>query len=77
MLTLSAVFASHALFQAAAPLTVYGIGSPGVSVTASIRSACGCIISSGAATVGADGRFGADLTTPEASFNAYTITVTD
>ncbi|MBR6747780.1 MAG: hypothetical protein IKM07_02490, partial [Clostridia bacterium] len=77
MLKLTTVFASHALFQADAPLVVSGMSTPGANVCATLRAPDGSIAAAGCGTAGPDGFFGAEITTPEASFDAYTLTVSD
>ena len=72
MLSLTTVFADHALFQHSAPLTVRGIAEGTVRVTV-MRGED--VLSSAEGTAGADGRFAVTLMTPPASFDPCTVRV--
>ncbi|MBQ3636978.1 MAG: hypothetical protein II953_01320, partial [Clostridia bacterium] len=75
MLSLPSIFSSGALYQANAPLTVHGRTDPAVPVTVRLSAGNGTVFSEAAAESGPDGSFSAVLTTPEASFAEYVLTV--
>ncbi len=76
MVTLNHVFASHALYQQNASLTLRGGAAPGAEITARILHG-GKTVSEGRAKADGDGRFALPLHTPPASLVPGEIVVSD
>ncbi|MBO5648292.1 MAG: hypothetical protein J6S76_00080, partial [Clostridia bacterium] len=76
MLTLNPIFSDHALFQCSSVLTLRGHCSPGSSLKVEIVR-MGIVSCTAAGTAAQDGTFALAINTPDGSFDAYEITVTD
>lgn len=75
MLTLYPVFSDHALFQASSVLTLRGKTNPCSALSAAIMKNNTAVMY-GSAVSDQNGDFALSLSTPPASFDCYTITVT-
>ncbi len=76
MLTLPSVFASGALFQQCAPLTLHGQTEPDTPVHATLIHGTEAPFSVGDTTADAEGKFALTLSCPAASMETWTITIT-
>lgn len=73
---LPSIFSSGALFQADSLLTVRGFARPGDATAASLADAQSRVLSSAETVADEDGVFSLTLSTPGASFDPYTVTIT-
>lgn len=76
MLTLPSVFASGALFQQCAPLTLHGQTEPGTLVHAALTHGTEAPFSAADTTADTEGKFALTLSCPAASMETWTITIT-